>query len=242
MSKKSFLFVVISLIISSLVTAQNRVGITAGYNLSGVHSVVTGVAPGGYNHDWSMISGFQAGLSGEFPLNSIESIYLQVAGTFASHGFQDNYNQSSQQGAKATRKFNFYYLQVPVNVQYKLKVGIPEIIFQAGPYVEYGLFGRQKYTLKNVSKTSTLKDEQKKLKFENTTNQKIHSRFQYGVGAGVGVQVSRFQLMLGYDYGLSDLTFFKKTGINYDNKSKSNQFFANVTFYFGKYASIFPEE
>ncbi|MDR0814826.1 MAG: PorT family protein [Bacteroidales bacterium] len=242
MLKKSFFSFVIVLIFIVGANAQTRIGITAGYNLSGVHGV-TGIFSGNssFNHDWSMVSGFQAGIAGEFPLNEAETFYLQAAGTFYSHGFRDTYNQGSPNGSTARRTFKFYGLQVPVNVQYKLKVGIPVIVFQAGPYVDYEMFGRQKYTLNNKDKTSSLSDAQKKLKFEETSNQKIKNRFQYGVGVGAGVQVSRFQVMLGYNYGLSDLAFYKKTGITYDHKLKSNQFFANFTFYFGKYASIFPD-
>ncbi|MDR3093056.1 MAG: PorT family protein [Bacteroidales bacterium] len=238
MLKKTFFFFVIVLIFTVGTQAQTRIGITGGYNLSGVHGVTGPPISGGVNHKWSMISGFQGGLTGEFPLNESETFFLQAAATFTSHGFQDNYNQSTADGPKATRKFNFYHIQVPVNAQYKLKVGIPYIVFQAGPYFDYGLSGRQKYMLNNKVKTP---DNQKKLKYENTSSQKIHSRFQYGVGLGAGVQVSRFQVMLGYNYGLSDLVFYKKTGITYDKKLKSNQFFANFTFYFGKYASIFPD-
>ncbi|GHT23699.1 hypothetical protein FACS189464_3810 [Bacteroidia bacterium] len=243
MLKKSFSFFVIALIFIVGAQAQSRIGITGGYNLSGVHSVTSPTGKpfsGGENHKWSMISGFQGGVTGEFPLNESETFFLQVAATITSHGFQDNYTQDLAGDKKASRKFNFYHIQVPVNAQYKLKVGIPSIVFQAGPYFDYGLSGRQKYMLKDNVKT--LNDNQKKLKYEDTSNQKIHSRFQYGIGVGAGVQVSRFQVMLGYNYGLSDLTFIKKNnGINYDTKLKNNQFFANFTFYFGKYASIFPD-
>jgi hypothetical protein len=186
-----------------------------------------------------MRSGFQGGLSLEFPLN--DRVYLQPSVFFSSQGFKEDYEMTGTL-TPAQRKFSFYYLQVPVNVQYKLDIGIPELVFQAGPFLQYGLFGRQRYSIKNVQKELT--DEYKKLQFGNDKKtDNIRPKFHYGVGAGLGIQVSRLLLTAGYNFTLSEFSFTKQaSGRNYDAKLKNGSLFVNLTLYFGKYLPLFPEE
>ncbi|MDR1666107.1 MAG: PorT family protein [Bacteroidales bacterium] len=237
--KKTFLSVAL-VMFAFYLSAQTRAGITGGYNLSSPYSyggkMIGNDVPA---PDWGIKSGFQGGLSLEFPLS--DRLYLQPSLFFASHGFKDRYEMT---GSKKTaqRVFSFYSLQVPVNVQYKLDVGIPEIVFQVAPFIRYNLFGRQRYFIENVSKT--LEDEYKKLKFgNNKETDNIQPAFQYGVGAGVGIQVSRLLLMAGYNFGLSELSLRKQaSGRNYDVRLKTGDIFVNLTIYFGKYPPLFPEE
>jgi hypothetical protein len=241
MIKKVFLLVIVFTTAVSGIQAQveepNRVGIIAGYNLSGLTGV-SGTATGG-TPDWGMVSGFRAGLAGEFPL--AKSFYLQPALLFTSQGFKDEYTPTGST-VNAKRKFTFYQLQIPINVQYKLNLGIPKIIFQIGPYAGYGLFGRQKYYRNDVSKD--LSDQYKKLSFgNNKKGDNIRPAFDYGVGAGVGVQIHRFQVLAGYNYSLGALKFEKNAySRNYDIKGSNNVFFASFSFFFGRYPSLFPEE
>ncbi|MDR1865904.1 MAG: PorT family protein [Bacteroidales bacterium] len=242
MFKKEFLSIAVALLaIGGSMCAQNRLGVTAGYNLSSISGVSGGhvgnnVPPPG----WGSISGFRFGAATEFPLAG--AIYLQPSLLFTTQGFKDTYLQTGGV-TEIKRRFTFYYLQVPVNIQYKLDLGIPKIIFQAGPYVGYGLFGRQKWYKNNSNHPETLDDKYKKLKFGDTDrNNKITPAFDLGVGVGAGVQVSRLQLTAGYNFGLSKMTFLKQTSMNYDVKMRNNEFFVALSLFFGRYESLFPEE
>lgn len=187
--------------------AQVRPGIKLGYNLSGVMADYAGTtklnpAAAGYPDNFHMRSGFQAGLIADCPLNDTWAIQPGVR--FTNQGFTDKYTSSG----KATRRFSLYYLQVPLYVQYRLNIAEEtNLLFQAGPYAGFGLFGRQRYSLKGKSRDLT--DDQKKITFGNGTSEDIHNSFDYGVSAGVGVEFFNFQFVVAYDYGLYKATFDK---------------------------------
>jgi hypothetical protein len=80
-------------------------------------------------------------------------------------------------------------IEVPINLQYGLDLGLARAYIQAGPY-----FSFLASALVNGSK-----DE-----FENNWKDKI-STFDYGVGLGVGLEVLGIQVSCKYDWGLGKL-------------------------------------
>ncbi len=234
MFKKVVLLFVVMLFAVS-VHAQFKAGIRAGYNLSGIYNVsgngtngsaVTG-NPAPPEPDWGMISGFQVGAAFEIPLK--HSLYLQPAAVFSRQGFKDEYASNGD----IKRVFSLYYLQIPVNLQYKLDVGVVKVLFQAGPYVQYGLFGRQKYYKKDVSQD--LADKYKKITMGSDSKDYLSPRIDYGVGAGVGVQFAQLQLMAGYNLGLGTTTFkMDAKSRKYDMDMKNSSFVITLTYLFGR--------
>ena len=141
-----------------------------------------------------MISGFQVGMIADCPIN--DAFAIQPGARFAMQGFSDKYTSNTPN----IRRFSLFYLQVPVNVQYRLNVAEDlNLLFQAGPYGEIGLFGRQMWHRRG--KTVDLNDAQKKKTFGKGND--IQNSFNYGVGAGVGIEFFRFQFMVSYDFGLN---------------------------------------
>ena len=197
------------------VCAQVRPGIKLGYNLGGVMADYRGVntpekrkTTAGDPENFKMKSGFQAGIIADCPINDV--LAIQPGARFSMQGFIDKYTsgESSTSSSKSTRKFSLYYLQLPVYAQYRWNVyEETNVLFQAGPYVGFGLFGRQSY-IRN-GKQQDLSDAQKKIIFGNGTAKDIQKAIDYGVGVGAGIEFYRFQLMLAYDYGLSKAPFQK---------------------------------
>ena len=191
--------------------AQVRPGIKAGYNLGGVMAsnniAETTINKAGISDNFRMKSGFQIGMIADWPINDVWGI--QPGARFIMHGFIDKYRDASSNDAKKnTRRFSLYYLQVPVYAQYRWNVAEEtNVLFQAGPYFGYGLFGRQSWM--RSGKTQNLDDSQKKITFGNGTSKDIHNGFDYGIGAGVGIEFYRFQLVAAYDFGLYQMTFDK---------------------------------
>ena len=199
--------------VAGTVNAQLRPGIKAGYNAVGVMADVLFEHPDRPNaasqpENFKMKSGFQIGMIADWQFN--ETWALQPGARFAMLGFSDEFNAGGASGANELRKFSLYYLQIPVYVQYKLNlIEEANLLFQAGPYIGYGLFGRQARFRRGAS--VDLPDDQKKISFgsDPTKSSDDLYRMDYGIGAGVGIEFFRFQFMVNYDLGMNKALFNK---------------------------------
>ena len=208
MLKRNMMILFAFAAITVSIHAQIRPGIKVGYNFSGVMADYRGdktsevlKKTAGDPGNFHMKSGFQAGLIADCPISDVFTI--QPGAKFAMQGFTDKYTSDT----KRVRNFSLYYLQVPVYAQYRWNVyEETNVLFQAGPYAGVGLFGRQSFNRKG--KSQDLTDSQKKITFGSGND--IQNSFDYGIGAGVGIEFYRFQLMLNYDFGLNQPTFYKK--------------------------------
>ena len=210
MLKNSIVLLFAFAVVVGSVSAQVRPGIKLGYNLGGVmanyHQGADQTSAPANPDNFRMKSGFQGGLIADWPVN--EKISIQPGARFIMHGFTDKYLTNINSGYKVTRRFSLFYLQVPVYAQYRWNVyEETNVLFQAGPYFGYGLFGRQSY-MRN-GKSQDLNDSQKKITFGNGTSKDISNGFDYGLGLGAGIEIYRFQLMVTYDFGLYKMNFEK---------------------------------
>jgi len=235
MLKRKWFFLLACMAIAGTVTAQVRPGIRLGYNLGGVMADYRGdknpedlknIAgdPGNFH----MKSGFQGGLFADWPINN--ALAIQPGARLTMQGFTDKYTSNGE----VIRKFSLFYLQVPVYAQYRLNVAEDVyLLFQAGPYAGVGLFGRQSFTRKG--KSQNLNDSQKKISFGNGTRDDIPS-FDYGIGAGVGIEFFRFQFLVAYDFGLNTPTFYKKDAksATYNVDIRNHNLSVTLAFIFGR--------
>ena len=232
---KRNMFVLFALtVIAASINAQVRPGIKLGYNLSGVMANYLGdkspeelKKTSGDPGNFHMISGFQAGLIADCPINDV--LAIQPGARFAMQGFADKYTSNGD----VVRTFSLYYLQIPVNVQYRWNVyEETNVLFQAGPYAGVGLFGRQSFNRKGNSQDLT--DSQKKITFGSGND--IQNGFDYGIGAGVGIEFFRFQFMVAYDFGLNKMTFDKPKagGAVYNIDMRNHNFSVTLAVIFGK--------
>ena len=211
MIRRNIIFLFACVAIIGSVNAQVRPGIKLGYNLSGVMADYTGKdAKNPYNlsnpDNFHLKSGFQAGLIADCPISDV--LAIQPGVRFALQGFTDKYSSGGPSGATVIRKFSLYYVQVPVYVQYRWNVyEETNVLFQAGPYASFGLFGRQSYT--RNAKQQDLSSEQKKITFGKGTAKDIQKNMDYGISAGVGIEFYRFQFVVAYDFGLNKVPFDK---------------------------------
>lgn len=213
MLKRNTILLFVFVVMLSSVNAQVRPGIKAGYNIGGVMADRKDAnqyqSPANPNN-FRMKSGFQVGMIADCPINDV--LAIQPGARFTMQGFIDKYRTNEHMapgsGQKATRRFSLFYLQVPVYAQYRWNVyEETNVLFQAGPYFGYGLFGRQSY-MRN-GKSQDLNDSQKKISFGSGSSKDIRNGFDYGIGAGVGIEFFRFQVMATYDFGLYKMDFEK---------------------------------
>ena len=182
MRKKLFLVLSVALLSVAYVNAQFTFGARAGLNLTNF----TG-------SDWKDLTdgeskfkpGFQLGVVGEYALSDV--LAIQPGLIFAQQGaflYKDS---------DFTWGMTLNYLQVPINIQYKLDLGGMSLLLQAGPYLGYGINGERKGGILS-----------RDIKFGSGHDADLKA-FDLGLGIGAGVQFSSFQVSLGYNLGLTNL-------------------------------------
>ena len=188
MKRVKYLLIVVALFAVSAADAQVRFGAKGGLN----------IAKAEFNKDAfksDNITGFHVGPSIEAMFGQ-GGLGLDLALLFSQKGFE-----SDDETVKNS------YLEVPINLKFKLGLPLINPYFSAGPYVGFRVAGDK---LWNVSESVSGVKEQVKAK-----------SFSAGLNFGVGAEIfSKLQLGLNYCWGLTD---------NYETFETSN-----VDSYIGK--------
>jgi hypothetical protein len=124
--------------------AQTSFGILGGVNFQNIN----GTDSDGDKLNNDLIVGFHAGLNVMIPV--APDFYFNPGLLFSVKGAENENN-----GITSTYKIN--YLELPLNLAYKAKLGNGYILFGFGPYVAYGIGGTAKYQGGNVSYESDIK-------------------------------------------------------------------------------------
>ena len=138
-------------------------------------------------------------------IKKTDYVFKYQVGATLDIGFTENFyiitgldlqtkgTKSKPKGASSV-KFNPMYLQVPIHAAYKFDIA-PKTRFvaEAGPYLAYGIAGKMK---SDGEKVDIFHDDRFK-------------RFDLGLGAGVGIELDKFVVKGGYDFGLLDISDVK---------------------------------
>src|SRR5690606_35900936 len=187
-----------------LTQAQTTVGIRAGANFSNVHFVN---ADGTHQHT-EMIPRLQAGLTIDIPLAM--GLYLQPAAMYVGKGFK----QDGGWLAEADNEFRAAaaYVEVPLNLLYKLWVGAGNLVIGAGPYVGYGLGGTWEAEGQVAVGDIILAESRGDVIFKNDVedgefgNYLYGKPWDYGANVMVGYQFSpKLTLQLQGQFGVANL-------------------------------------
>lgn len=159
-----------------------RWGVTAGMNLTNITNL---------NGDSRI--GFNAGVRGEY--NFTSNIYANFGALISLKG---NKYDFSEDGVEVTTKLNPYYLEIPLAGGYRFDLGNGVSIFgETGPYFAIGIAGKTKTTAEAMGQSKTEKTD-----FFGDGHAK---RFDAGWGLRAGVEVSSFQIHLGYNHGFVNM-------------------------------------
>lgn len=160
--------------------------------------------------------GFLVGATVDYALTN--DFYLQSGLFFMTKGAKIVIDTDVLRGEITV---NQMYLQLPVTAAYKLSVNDNlKIVFNAGPYVAYGIGGKTKLggSLDIPSLELNLSD-----KF-NSFGDDALKRFDFGITAGVGAEFGKIAVGVNYDLGLIDIADYEKRfkiitdeNINYKN-------------------------
>lgn len=167
--------------------------------------------------------GFNVGVKGDYFFT--DNVYLGTGLFF------------NQKGAKKSIlgfdvKETWNYLEIPVHVGYRHAFSDKVAIFgEFGPYFGYAVSAKQKFGDTSKSIFDGYFDEEDN-KFVTDDNEYGAKRFEAGLGIHAGVEVSKFQFRIGYDFELTN--HYKKStdwlGSSY--KQKHGTFTIGAAYFF----------
>ncbi len=206
--KKVFLSLVVLSVIGASAKAQVRFGAQAGTSVANL-SIKSGSTKLSQDSKIGMTFGAAADIS------FTKAISLSTGLNFTQKG------SSFKEGAIES-SFTLNYLELPLNVVYKLNAGAGKVFFGAGPSLAYGISGKSKFSGNGVS-------ESKKVNFGTEAENDDLKPFDLGGNILAGYEFSNgITAGVNYNIGLSNLSVTK------DQKIKSSYFGLRVGYLFDK--------
>jgi len=145
--KNKILSIVLILVLSaSFVIAQEKskmsFGILGGVNFQNLN----GKLSSGDKLENDMLLGFHGGVNVQVPI--APEFYFQPGLMFATKGAKDTYTIL---GAEFTDEIKINYIEMPLNLVYKASLGNGFFMLGFGPYVAYGISGKQVFEGKDMT-------------------------------------------------------------------------------------------
>jgi|SRR5690606_10600572 len=146
--------------------------------------------------------GFKVGANVNIPLS--ENLYLSPGLHYSVKGTQNEVTLPIV--GTYTAKTNLGYLEVPINLMYRVPVGAGSVFFSAGPYVAFGIAGN--YTL----------NDDEKAKVDWGSDLLETNPLDIGINAGIGYELPMgLYLRAQYGHGLTTLSNVKDVKRNNQN-------------------------
>ena len=222
MKTKLFSIVLVILISSSVALAQSsrKSGPNIGFGLLGGINLqnLTGKDFWGDKLENKLVLGFHGGVNANIPLTL--DFYLQPGLIFTVKGARNIIEMISDEIKTTTR---LSYLELPLNLLYRPKLGDGNLLFGFGPYVAYGIFGNEKTT------EGSLTDKQD-VRFKNSVGASDPTTYAYyraldaganiffgyeipsGLFCQLNAQLGMLQVNPDYELLSEDKTSVKNTG------------------------------
>jgi hypothetical protein len=208
--KKLTILALVVFLFAGVVKAQLRYGIKGGANITDILTYSSII------DDVDMVAHFQIGIIAQYKYGNFaiqpELLYSEKGGVLKDV-YSDGNSGSSYltsyadlSDAKQDIHFTSQNIELPINLQYGQMFGKTNVYVQAGPYVSFMLGGRIN------GDNDTYKSVNDEFKFQ---------KFEFGLGAGAGVEFGKYQVSAKYDFGLTHVG--KKT-LNY-NDTNINPFY-----------------
>jgi hypothetical protein len=180
----------------------------------------------GEEESLKMNPGINLGVTAEFKI--AKPLAIETGLIFSTKGIKMVQEYSGMGGTyKMTGKFNLYYIDVPLNLKGSFNIGKVKVYGTAGPYLGVGLFGSSKYKLTYNGETESDRDI---FHFKNSGGIK---RLDYGLNAGMGVEIKAIQIGVNYGYGLQNLNEVEERS-NSEYKLTNKVLSFTVGYKFGK--------
>lgn len=151
MRKFKTLFLLLFLLVTVCSQAQVKWGVKAGWNMSAA------LIKDDYGYTKVKLRpGFNIGGTADLPIS--EKVFVQPALLFTTKGFgMDQASGNTYLEGLDKIHFTPYYLELPINLVYRPRIGGTHMLLGIGPYIGYGIGGRWKAESDNISVKGTLK-------------------------------------------------------------------------------------
>lgn len=199
--KKIFTTLLIVLVAFGISNAQIKFGPKIGINLANVS-----ISPEDEELETKMTTLFSVGLLAD--VGFTENVGLQTGLMYSAKGFKvDEQDDEFDFGLKMNATFN--YLELPIHFVYKLN----SLQIYAGPYVAYGLGGKNKveWTFDDETETDEGKFVSKlgEVSFEDfeelEDDESFLNALDYGLNFGLGYELNGILINAGYSLGLGNV-------------------------------------
>lgn len=223
-------FLLGAVLFSSISFAQTSFRVQGAINRSNVS-----VESNGRVNEANVLSSFGAGVIADLRLGG--PVYLQTGLLYTGKGSKvENGTQGSANYFRQT--FNPFYLELPANAVVKFPIGSASKLFVgAGPYLAMGIRGKS--TTEGAIAGAAFSGE-RDIRFSNddptTFNTEegagfgVVRRFDYGLNATAGIEVSKLVLFTNYGHGLAKLQSGTSSGTDNNNKFRVWSFGVGLKF------------
>jgi len=207
---KKVLLSAVAMLIAGLSFGQVKWGVVAGPNFSS-----STVKAGGDKETSDLLVGVRAGITADLPL--ADEFFIGTGLLYAGKGGKNKDNSDF--------KTTLSYLQLPILFTYKPQVGSGNLVLGVGPYLAYGLGGKHKGGIGNL--TGDLKA------FDDESGPYKLKRFDAGAGIQVGYELPQgLYFGLNTDLGLVNVAS-ESTLAGQDFSWKNTSFGVSVGYKFG---------
>lgn len=200
------------------VSVQGQV-FRAGVNLANIS-----VTNDGDIDDNKMLTSFQVGVIGNIKLLPV--LYFQPGVILTGKGSKTQSGETTDATYfRATS--NPYYIEIPANFVFKTPTGLVKFFAGAGPYLAIGIAGKNKVdgkflgaSFSSEEKIEWSDDDPSTLDYEEGAGYGIMKRFDYGLNATAGIEMSRSVLSVQYGHGLAKLQSGSNSSADDKNKHR----------------------
>jgi len=178
---KKLLFTTVAILMLGMFNqASAQFGVRAGLNLANLST-------NDDDTDLESKTGFHVGVFYEHMLN--ESLYIRPGALFSTKGAQISEDFG---GTTFTSSGSFKYIEVPIDIVYKIPAGSNSFNINAGPYIGLLMSAKSKFDDGTNTEEDDIKDETKGIDFG--INIGVEYQFgQIGIGAGYGLGLTNIQ-------------------------------------------------
>lgn len=176
--------------------AQVRVGIRGGFNASNYARTdditdTTTVAN-------STLGSFNVGLVLDMPFS--KNFSLQPGLIVSGKGAKQEYNSS---GFRSEGKINPMYLEIPVNLLFRVDVAGIGIYANGGPYLGFGIGGKKSFS---ISSGSVSGSDEGSIDYGSDRRNDDLEKTDFGFNLGAGIELFKtFSVGLNYGVGLKNV-------------------------------------
>jgi hypothetical protein len=186
-----FIFIFLGLL--SVQTFGQKFGIQGGINLS---KLLVKDNDDTYSEEFKSNMGFNAGVTLGFGLTNL--IDFEVGAIVESRGFKMEVEGDSW-------KSKLLYADIPVLLKVGPTLGPVKIFAAAGPYLGFGLTGKDVYNIGG-------QEESEDIKWGNNADEDDFKRLDFGGKFGIGAEAMHFTLGAYYTLGMANISADTENG------------------------------